>query len=197
MSACSPKAVVPTVVTVLSPLTRSARRRSISETGRTGSVRAARRYMATLERMVEALRRIVEEVSALPHRDEALATIVRRVKEAMRVDACSVYLVDAAGSHFVLVATDGLNSPQVGIFRAGRQEGLVGCVAERPEPINLAAGPGIHDSATAGFIRGFGCGSYILSRSRPDCSRASKSGSCRRSAGRYRPEHSTHCPTEW
>jgi phosphotransferase system enzyme I (PtsP) len=76
--------------------------------------------------MLEALRRIVEEVSALPHRDEALATIVRRVKEAMRVDACSAYLVDAAGSHFVLMATDGLNFPQVGIFRVGRHEGLVG-----------------------------------------------------------------------
>jgi phosphotransferase system enzyme I (PtsP) len=91
--------------------------------------------------MLEALRRIVEEISGLPHRDEALATIVRRVKEAMRVDACSVYLLDATGSQFVLVATDGLNSRQVGIFRVGRQEGLMGYVAERLEPINLASGP--------------------------------------------------------
>ena len=89
--------------------------------------------------MLEALRRIVEEVSAARHRDDALAIIVRRVRDTMRVDACSVYLVDAAGNHFVLMATDGLNPAQVGIFRFGRTEGLVGCVGERQEPVNLAA----------------------------------------------------------
>ena len=89
--------------------------------------------------MLEALRRIVEEVSAARHRDDALAIIVRRVRDTMRVDACSVYLVDAAGNHFVLMATDGLNPVQVGIFRFGRTEGLVGCVGERQEPVNLAA----------------------------------------------------------
>ncbi len=73
-----------------------------------------------------ALRRIVEEVSAARHRDDALAIIVRRVRDTMRVDACSVYLIDAAGNHFVLMATDGLNPAQVGIFRFGRTEGLVG-----------------------------------------------------------------------
>ena len=91
--------------------------------------------------MLELLRRIVEEVSAAPHRDEALAIIVRRVKEAMQVDTCSVYLVDAAGSHFVLMATDGLDPAQVGIFRVGRNEGLVGHVGERQEPVNLVAAP--------------------------------------------------------
>ena len=89
--------------------------------------------------MLETLRRIVEEVSAAPHRDEALAIIVRRVKEAMQVDACSVYLVDAAGSHLVLMATDGLNPAQVGIFCVGRNEGLVGSVNQRQEPVNLVA----------------------------------------------------------
>lgn len=89
--------------------------------------------------MLEALRRIVEEVSAARHRDDALAIIVRRVRDTMRVDACSVYLVDAAGNHFVLMATDGLNPAQVGVFCFGRTEGLVGCVGERQEPVNLAA----------------------------------------------------------
>ena len=41
--------------------------------------------------------------------------------------------------HFVLMATDGLNPAQVGICRFGRTEGLVGCVGERQEPVNLAA----------------------------------------------------------
>lgn len=89
--------------------------------------------------MLEALRRIVEEVSVARHRDDALSIIVRRVRDAMRVDACSVYLVDAAGTHFVLMATEGLDQAQVGVFRFGRTEGLVGCVGERQEPVNLAA----------------------------------------------------------
>jgi phosphotransferase system, enzyme I, PtsP len=88
--------------------------------------------------MLETLRRIVEEVNAAPHRDEALAIIVRRVKEAMEADACSVYLIDAAGSHFVLMASDGVNPAQVGVFRVGRTEGIVGFVGERQEPVNLA-----------------------------------------------------------
>ena len=91
--------------------------------------------------MLEALRHIVEEVSTARHREEALAIIVRRVRDTMRVDACSVYLVDAVGSHFVLMATDGLDPAQVGTFRFGRTEGLVGCVGERQEPVNLAAAP--------------------------------------------------------
>jgi phosphotransferase system enzyme I (PtsP) len=89
--------------------------------------------------MLEALRRIVEEVSAARHRDDALSIIVRRVRDTMRVDACSVYLVDEAGSHFVLMATDGLDPAQVGVFRFGCTEGLVGGVGERQEPVNLAA----------------------------------------------------------
>ncbi|MBK8174865.1 MAG: phosphoenolpyruvate--protein phosphotransferase [Rhodospirillales bacterium] len=91
--------------------------------------------------MLEALRRIVEEVSASPHRNRALAIIVRRVREAMRVDACSVYLFDAAGSHLVLMATDGLDPAQVGIFRVPRTEGFVGQVGERQQPLNLTAAP--------------------------------------------------------
>lgn len=88
--------------------------------------------------MLETLRRIVEAVDAAHHRDEALAIIVRRVKEAMEVDACSVYLIDEAGSHFVLMATDGLNAAQVGVFRVQRTAGIIGLVWERQEPVNVA-----------------------------------------------------------
>ena len=46
---------------------------------------------------------------------------------------------------------------------------------------------------TAGIIRV--CGSYIQCRSRQRCRRASRSGSCRRSADRYTPEVSVSCQT--
>ena len=87
--------------------------------------------------MLVTLRSIVREVSAVTDRDQALAIIVRRVKEAMGVDGCSVYLIDTAGSHYVLMATDGLNPAVVGKFRFGCNEGIVGFVAERQEPVNL------------------------------------------------------------
>ena len=87
--------------------------------------------------MLDTLRSIVREVSAATDRDQAVAIIVRRVKEAMGVDGCSVYLIDTAGSHYVLMATDGLNPAVVGKFRFGRNEGIVGFVGERQEPVNL------------------------------------------------------------
>ena len=55
----------------------------------------------------------------------------------MGVDGCSVYLIDTAGSHYVLMATDGLNPAVVGKFRFGCNEGIVGFVGERQEPVNL------------------------------------------------------------
>ena len=87
--------------------------------------------------MIESLRRIVQEVSAAASLDEALTLIVRRVKETMSVDACSLYLNDVKNGHYVLMATDGLNASAVGNLRLGLREGLVGLVAERQEPVNI------------------------------------------------------------
>ena len=90
--------------------------------------------------MLDTLRRIVQEVSAAPNLDKALAIIVRRVKEAMGVDVCSVYLKDAADDCHVLMATDGFRPEAVGKIRFGRNEGLVGMVAEQQSPVNLDNG---------------------------------------------------------
>ncbi len=87
--------------------------------------------------MIESLRRIVQEVSTAASLDEALAVIVRRVKETMAVDACSLYLNDVKNGHYVLMATDGLNASAVGNLRLAITEGLVGLVAERQEPVNI------------------------------------------------------------
>ncbi len=87
--------------------------------------------------MLDVLRRITQEVNAATHLDEALAIVVRRVREEMAVDACSIYLVDEADNHYVLMATDGLRQTAVGQIRLGLQEGLVGLVGERRELINL------------------------------------------------------------
>lgn len=89
--------------------------------------------------MLAVLRSIVQEVSSAGNLEQALTIIVRRVKEAMDVDVCSIYLIDEQAEQFVLMATDGLNSDAVGVVRLGLNEGLVSVVAEREEPVNIRA----------------------------------------------------------
>ncbi|MBL1278520.1 MAG: phosphoenolpyruvate--protein phosphotransferase [Ectothiorhodospiraceae bacterium] len=91
--------------------------------------------------MLNTLRRIVQEVTAARDLDQALDVIVLRVKKAMEVDVCSVYLTDKTHCENVLMATDGLNDEAVGMVRLKNSLGLIGLVGEREEPINLANAP--------------------------------------------------------
>ena len=91
--------------------------------------------------MLELLRRIVEEVNNAPNLDQALSIIVRRVKDAMSADVCSVYLTDEVQQQHVLMATEGLNPDSVGNIRLAFDEGLVSLVASRAEPVNLGNAP--------------------------------------------------------
>lgn len=87
--------------------------------------------------MLVTLRRIVQEVQATSDLDEALAVIVHRIKEAIPVDACAVYLTDEESHQYVLMAADGLNPGSTGQTRLGRNEGLIGLVGEHQELVNL------------------------------------------------------------
>ena len=91
--------------------------------------------------MLEVLLRIVHEVNAARDLQQALSIIVRRVKHAMAVDVCSVYLTDPDGEQHVLMATDGLNPEAVGKVRLPLTAGLIGLVRERAEPVNLEDAP--------------------------------------------------------
>ncbi|MCP5158057.1 MAG: phosphoenolpyruvate--protein phosphotransferase [Gammaproteobacteria bacterium] len=91
--------------------------------------------------MLETLRRIVQDVSAAPDLPSALAVTVNRIRDAMRVAACTVYLVDEDNREYVLMATAGLNPQAIGQIRLDRQQGLIGLVAERQEPLNLEDAP--------------------------------------------------------
>ncbi len=73
-----------------------------------------------------------------PDLQSALDCFVAMVKAAMNTQCCSIYFADYAQDDFVLMASDGLNPDAVGHFRIGFTEGLVGLVAQREEPINLA-----------------------------------------------------------
>ncbi len=88
--------------------------------------------------MLNTLRRIVQEVTGARDLDQALEVIVSRVKQAMNVDVCSVYLADRERGENVLMATDGLNAASVGMVRLGDKLGLIGLVSSREEPVNIA-----------------------------------------------------------
>ncbi len=87
--------------------------------------------------MLEVLRRIIQEVNGARSLDAALATMVRRIRKAMRTDVCSFYLYDEALETLVLMETIGLRTHAVGRVMLPLGEGLVGLVAKRREPLNL------------------------------------------------------------
>ncbi len=87
--------------------------------------------------MLNTLRKIVQEVNAAKDLKAALGIIVQRVKEAMGSQVCSVYLLDPETNRFVLMASDGLNKKSIGKVSMAPNEGLVGLVGTREEPLNL------------------------------------------------------------
>ena len=90
--------------------------------------------------MLDTLRRIVQDVNNAKDLEQALQLIVNRVKEAMGVDLCSVYLTDSLRQQHVLMATNGLNPEAVREVRLGFGEGLIGLVGKKEEVVNLADG---------------------------------------------------------
>ncbi len=91
--------------------------------------------------MLDTLRRLIQELNLARNLDQALGLIVRRVKEISGAEVCSVFLAEPDGRHYVLKASDGLGPESIGRIRLGRDEGLVGLVARRAEPVNLEDAP--------------------------------------------------------
>jgi len=87
--------------------------------------------------MLDLLRRVVQEVNGAADFDEALSIIVTRVKGALDIDVCSIYLKSPRSGRLVLMASEGLHKESVGRVEMDVSEGLVGLVASRAEPINL------------------------------------------------------------
>ncbi len=87
--------------------------------------------------MLNTLRKIVQEVNVAKDLKAALGIIVLRVREAMGSQVCSVYLLDPDSNRFVLMATEGLNKRAIGKVSMAPNEGLVGLVGTREEPLNL------------------------------------------------------------
>lgn len=87
--------------------------------------------------MLKTLRRIIQEVASAEDFKEALNIMVKRVAKALDTQACSIFLLDRRSSEYVLIATQGLNPKSVGKVRIPVDQGLIGLVGEREEPINI------------------------------------------------------------
>ncbi len=69
---------------------------------------------------------------------EALNIMVKRIAKALGTQACSIFLLDIKKmENMFLTATQGLNPLAVGKVRIPLNEGLIGLVGEREEPINI------------------------------------------------------------
>lgn len=88
--------------------------------------------------MLAILQHIVQEVNRARSLDDVLEIIVKEVRQAMGVDAASVYLTDFDRQQHVLMLTAGLDVEDMGSIRLNQGEGLIGLVARRAEPVNLA-----------------------------------------------------------
>lgn len=87
--------------------------------------------------MLNVLKQIVQEVNNASHLDSALDTLVTRVQSAMLTEVCSVYVINADTRRYILRASKGLNQDSIGKVSLSANEGLVGLVGVREEPINL------------------------------------------------------------
>jgi len=87
--------------------------------------------------LLDTLRRTIQEVNRAPDLARALSIIVARVKQAMVVDVCSVYLVDSERKQYVLITTNGYNKKALGEVRLNFKRNLVGKVARHEESLNL------------------------------------------------------------
>jgi phosphotransferase system enzyme I (PtsP) len=102
--------------------------------------------------MLNTLQRITQGIQGAQDFDEALLVLVQRVREALDVLACSIFLVDRRSSEFVLLATKGLNPRSVGL-RVDMNSGLLSVIARKAEPINLA---NVHDHEECIDLLGLG-----------------------------------------
>ena len=83
--------------------------------------------------MLLSWRQIVREFNAAASLQDALGLLVHRVKDALPIDVCSVYLTDLKNDQYVLIASEGLNPASIGWVRVGLREGLLGLVGEGRE----------------------------------------------------------------
>ncbi|MGB5832102.1 MAG: phosphoenolpyruvate--protein phosphotransferase [Thiohalocapsa sp.] len=89
--------------------------------------------------MLVTLRQLMRQVGLAATLSDALAVAVQQARKAVHVDACAIYLKDAEGDAYVLVASAGQKQPMTDPLGGEPGKQLVGRVGERQELI-LALG---------------------------------------------------------
>ena len=88
-------------------------------------------------RSIRTIQKIVQSINSATDLTSALNQLVLDIHEVLDVDVCSIYINDKVHDHYALMATYGLNPKAVGKVTIGYDEGLVGLVGERSEPLNI------------------------------------------------------------
>lgn len=105
---------------------------------RDSAAQAADARLARKAEELSVLREISRAIGAALDLDTTLTLITRKTAEVMRVDSCSIYLLDDAREHLVLKATTGLAAEAVGRARLHLGEGLTGWAAEKNEAVAVS-----------------------------------------------------------
>ena len=91
--------------------------------------------------MLDTLRKIVQDVVQESDFAVSVKRLAAHIKDALGTEVCSIYLSSSTDAGYLLAATDGLNTQQVGEVLLARGQGLVGLVGRRAEPLNLESAP--------------------------------------------------------
>ncbi len=86
----------------------------------------------------EQLRRVTQAVSAAEGKQNILEVIVSEVCRALDIEVCSIYLADYRLNQFVLTASRGLDLGHSTLNSLDFNQGLVGLIGQREEPIYLS-----------------------------------------------------------
>ncbi len=106
------------------------------------------------------LRQIMQDVAKSDSPSAILDLIVQRVKHAMNVDACSIYIC-TDGCSITLTATEGLDRQAIGKVRMNFNEGLAGTIAANQSLLNIESAssdprfvyfPETHEEIFEGFL---------------------------------------------
>ena len=89
--------------------------------------------------MLNTLRQIVQAFAQEADFAASVRLLARQVRVALGTEVCSIYLLNGTRDGYRLAATEGLNQAQVGEVILAQNQGLVGLVGRRAEPLNLDA----------------------------------------------------------
>jgi len=87
--------------------------------------------------MLRKLKKIINEFVVTRKIERKLQVLVASIKQSIKCDVCSVFLVDEATNQLVLMATDGFYQEAVGVVRIPIDNSLAGLVVRRAETVNL------------------------------------------------------------